>query len=70
MSGPIRTRARRWLVNLIWTIVGVGLYAVCINIFGGYPRWHSETLSWIAIIVIMALAALVWYRHERNDDEP
>jgi hypothetical protein len=70
MSRPVPSRARRWLVNAIWTIVGVGLYAICINLFAGYPRWHSETLNWIAVIVIMILGALVWYRHERHDDEP
>jgi hypothetical protein len=70
MSGPIPTRTRRWLVNAIWTIVGVGLYAVSIDMFGGYPRWHSEALNWIAVIVIVILGALVWYRHERHDDEP
>jgi hypothetical protein len=61
---------RRWVANAIWVIVGVGLYAICINIFSGYPSWHSEALSWIAVAVIVILGAVVWYRHEQHDDEP
>jgi hypothetical protein len=70
MNGPVAARARRWIVNAVWTIIGVGLYAISDNMFSGYPRWHSATLNWIAVIVIVLLSASVWYRHERDDDEP
>lgn len=70
MSAPAPARKRRWVANAIWTIVGVGLYAICINMFSGYPRWHSEALSWVAVVVIVVLGAQVWYWHERHDDEP
>ncbi len=70
MSTPAPRRKRRRVANAIWAIVGVGLYAICLNVFSGYPRWHSEALSWIAVVVIVVLGALVWYWHERHDDEP
>jgi hypothetical protein len=70
MSGPTPTRVRRWLGNAIWMIVAFVLYWVCVGIFGGYPRWHSATLTWIAVGVIVVFGALVWYRHERHNDEP
>jgi hypothetical protein len=70
VSAPAPGRKRRWVANAIWAIVSVGLYAICINMFSGYPSWHSEALSWIAVVVIVILGALVWYWHERHDDEP
>jgi hypothetical protein len=70
VSGPAPTRQRRWVANAIWTVVGVGLYLISINMFSGYPRWDTEGLTWIAIVVIVVLGALVWRWHERHDDEP
>lgn len=62
-------RVRRWAANVVWTVVGVGLLAICIDVFGGYPSWHSEALDWIAVIVIMVLAAGIWYRYDRDPDD-
>jgi hypothetical protein len=66
-NGP-RT-VRRWAANLAWIVLGVGLYAICIDIFGGYPQVHSEALSWAAVVLIVLAGALVWYRHERHDPQ-
>jgi hypothetical protein len=60
---------RRWAANLAWIVLGVGLYAICIDIFGGYPQVHSEALDWAAVVLIVLAGALVWYRHERHDPE-
>lgn len=62
-------RVRRWAANVVWTVVGVVLLAICIDVFGGYPSWHSEALDWIAVIVIMVLAAGIWYRYDRDTDD-
>jgi len=62
------SRMRRWAANVAWLVTGVGLFAICIDVFGGYPRWHSEALDWIAVIVIMILAAVVWIRYESGID--
>lgn len=66
-GGPRRPRV---VANLAWIVLGVVLYAVCVGVFGGYPQVHSELLTWVAIAVLALLGALVWYRHERSDDEP
>jgi hypothetical protein len=57
----------RWAANLAWMVLGVGLYAICINMFGGYPQVHSEALNWAAVVLIVLAGALAWYRHERRD---
>jgi putative flippase GtrA len=61
-------RIRRLAANVVWVVVGVGLFAICIDVFGGYPSWHSEALDWIAVVVIMVLAAVVWYWYDRDTD--
>lgn len=70
MTPPAPRPRRRWFANVVWFLAGVLLYAVCIDVFGGYPQVHSELLSWIAVIVLVLLGAGVWYWHERRDDEP
>jgi uncharacterized membrane protein YdcZ (DUF606 family) len=70
VTAPARPRRRRWPTNLIWVVLGVLLYAACIDVFGGYPQVHSEALNWIAVVVLVLLGAFVWYRDEQRDDEP
>jgi hypothetical protein len=62
-------KARRRAANLAWTVAGILIYFLCIDTFGGYPSVHSETLNLIALIVLILLGALVWYRHERRDED-
>jgi hypothetical protein len=70
MTPPRRERpVRRRLADAAWIVLGVGLYAICVDIFGGYPQVHSEALSWAAVILIVVLGAVIWYRHERRDDD-
>jgi uncharacterized membrane protein YdcZ (DUF606 family) len=62
-------RTRRWLANFLWTIAGVLLYAVCIDVFGGYPRYHTEALDWAGVVVLVLLGIAIWVRHQRHGDE-
>jgi uncharacterized membrane protein YdcZ (DUF606 family) len=62
-------RARRWAANLAWTVAGILIYALCIDVFGGYPRYHTEALNLAALILLVLLGVTVWYCHERRDDE-
>lgn len=62
-------RARRWAANLAWMSAGVLSYAVCVDMFGGYPRYHTRALDLAAIIVLILLGVAVWRRHERRDDQ-
>jgi hypothetical protein len=66
---PSSTRVRRWLANLVWTILGIALYAMCINVFGGYPRYHTEVLTWAGVCVFILLGIGVWVWFQRHDDE-
>jgi hypothetical protein len=58
----------RLLSNLVWILAGVVIYAICIDVFGGYPQAHSEVLSWIAVVVLIVAGAGVWLWHERHGD--
>lgn len=68
--GPRKPARRigRWARRLGLIVVGVLLYAVCADVFGGYARWHTETLSWVAVVLIAMTAAAIWLRDERRDD--
>lgn len=66
MTRPAR---RRW-ADVAWTVGGVALYALCINMFGGYPAVHSEALNSAGVGLVVVLGIVVWYRDERDDDEP
>ena len=54
-------------------VLGILLYAVCIDMFGGYPQVHSELLNWIAVVALALFAGVVWVIDERRrgtyDDE-
>lgn len=60
--------ARRWAANTAWILAGIILYAVCIDVFGGYPQFFSEVLSWVALAAIVGAGVLVWVRHERDGE--
>ena len=60
---------RKVITNAAWTLFGVLAFAVCIDIFGGYPRWHTEALDWVAVAALMVAAAGVWLWSERSDDD-
>jgi uncharacterized membrane protein YdcZ (DUF606 family) len=60
--------ARRWVANAAWILAGIVLYAVCIDVFGGYPRFATEFWSWVALAAIVAAGVVVWVRHERRGD--
>jgi hypothetical protein len=51
-------------------VLGIVIYAICIDVFGGYPRFHTEALSWIVVSALSLGAAIVWILSERrNRDE-
>jgi hypothetical protein len=61
--------ARKLAADLAWFIAGVAAFAICIDIFGGYPQVHSEALDWAAVVLIVLAGALAWIRHERHGAE-
>jgi putative copper export protein len=68
---PPRT-ARRFLTRALLTIVGIVaglfLYFVCQGVFAGYPRYHTELLSIIGMILIAATGGVAWIIDERRSD--
>ena len=55
-----------------WVVLGVLLYAMCINVFTQYPQYHSAFLTWVGVIALSVIAAFVWLREElpsKDSDE-
>ena len=62
-SAPDRTIARsvlRWVITIIWTMLGIALAFMCIRVFG------NNTAS-IGVPVLVVAGALIWYLTERRD---
>lgn len=64
---------RRVLIRLVGgfglAVLGVLLYALCIDVFGGYPRYHSEALSWIGVVGLAVGAGVIWVVDERRHED-
>jgi hypothetical protein len=69
---PLR-RARRLLTRALLTVVGVigGLFCffVAENMFAGYPRYHTEVLTIIGLILIVLAGGVAWIIDERRIDD-
>jgi len=50
-----------------WTIAGVVAYFICQGMLGGYPRFHSQQLTTIGMILIAVTGGLAWIMDERRD---
>lgn len=68
---PLRT-ARRLLTRTLLTVAGVigGLLClfVCQNVFAGYPKYHTDVLSVIAMVLIALTGGAAWVIDERRPD--
>ena len=49
-------------------LLGIVLYTVCINMYGGYPEVYSDWINRAAIAVIVVVAVVVFLRHERHSE--
>jgi len=72
-SQPSRARsARRFLTRSLLTVVGiiVGLLLlfVCQRMFAGYPKYHTDLLTIIAMILIALTGGAAWLLDERRID--
>ncbi|MCX5256848.1 hypothetical protein OOK27_22395 [Streptomyces canus] len=70
---PLR-RAGRFLLRALLVVLGTagGLfcYFVCQGMFSGYPKYHTDLLSTIGLLIVMAVGALAWILdHRRIDDD-
>jgi hypothetical protein len=68
---PLRT-ARQVFTGVLLSVVGVvgGLfcYFVCQGMFAGYPRYHTDVLSIIGMILIAGTGGVAWIIDERRSD--
>jgi len=56
----------RWAGRIGLIALGVVIYAVCINVFGGYPKFHTEALTWVAVAALAVFGGVVWIIDERR----
>jgi hypothetical protein len=64
--------ARRFLTRALLTVAGaVGAtfcYFVCMGTFAGYPQYHTDVLSIIAMVLIALTGGAAWIIDERRID--
>lgn len=70
---PQKTKsARRVVTRALLTVVGVivalFLYFVCQGVFAGYPKYHTDVLSLIAMFLIALTGGVAWVIDERRID--
>ena len=63
---PLRAAAAV-LKALAYTVVAIVVYAICIDMFSGYPQVHSLLLNIIAMVLIALTGGLAWIIDERRD---
>ncbi|GAA1482703.1 hypothetical protein GCM10009624_31430 [Gordonia sinesedis] len=52
-------------------VVGVLLYALCIDMFGGYPEYHTAELTRVAVGLLVVVGIGIWIWHSKvGDSEP
>ena len=68
-AGRVITRV---LLTVAGTTGGLFCYFVCQGMFAGYPRYGTEILSWVGLLVIMAAGGAAWiidHRRIEGDDD-
>jgi hypothetical protein len=72
-SRLLRTAARfvlRALSVVMGTVGGLFCYFVCQGMFSGYRKYHTDVLSTVGMLIIMAVGAAAWViDHRRIDDD-
>ena len=56
------------LKTIGWTLLGMFMYIVCMDVFGGYEEWHSAFINLAAVVIIIALGIFVWVRHVNSGE--
>jgi uncharacterized membrane protein YphA (DoxX/SURF4 family) len=68
---PLR-QAGRLVVRALLTTVGIVgalfIYFVCQGMFAGYPRYHTDLLSIVALILTAVTGGVAWMIDERRTD--
>jgi Flp pilus assembly protein TadB len=56
---PVRV-VLRWVLTVVWIVVWVALYFMCINVFG-------DLAAYIGIPVLIVMMVIVWFVTERRN---
>ena len=73
-SQPVRRplTAGRMLIRVVTTIAGIigGLFCffLCQDVFAGYPLYGTGILTWIGLVLIMAVGGVAWIIDHRRLD--
>jgi uncharacterized membrane protein YphA (DoxX/SURF4 family) len=69
---PPARRLLRFLTRALLTVAGVIVGTFCLflcgNMFAGYPRYHTDVLSIIGMILIAVTGGVAWIIDERRID--
>jgi len=66
----IRRFVTRALLVVLGVIGGGFLFFVCEDMFAGYPQYHTDVLSHIALVLIALTGGVAWIiDHRRIDAE-
>jgi hypothetical protein len=66
---PPRTVGRfltRAVLSVVGVIGGLFCYFVCQGVFAGYPRYHTDVLSIIGMVLIALTGGVAWVIDERR----
>jgi hypothetical protein len=69
-TGP--QKPGRIVVKTLWIIVGVIggilIFALCQDVFAGYPQYGTDIMTYIGLTIVMAIAAYAWLIDHRRLD--
>jgi uncharacterized membrane protein YphA (DoxX/SURF4 family) len=62
---------RRFLACVVLTGVGLFCYFVCQGMFSGYPKYHSQLLSIVGMVLVVLIGGVAWAvdEHRMRDDD-
>ena len=55
------------LKALAYTVAAIVVYAISMNMFGGYPQVHSLLLNIVAMVLIALTGGIAWIIDERRN---
>ena len=70
-----RTQGGRLLTRIVLTVTSVIvaclLYCICQGMFSGYPKYHSQLLSIVGMILVALTGGVAWIidEHRMHDDD-
>jgi uncharacterized membrane protein YccC len=64
----VRRLVTRAVLTFVGVIIALLLYFLCQGVFAGYPKYHSELLSIIGMILVALTGGVAWIIDHRRID--